>query len=87
MLFTKPINLNGAELRAELAAMNIFIDRITIEADGQLNIDIDAKDKNTAETIIAAHNGTTIAPEPTVEQKLESVGLNLSDLKIALGLA
>jgi len=86
MLFTKPINLNGAELRSELATVNIIVDRITVEANGQLNIDIAAKDKDIAEAIIAAHNGTIIPPEPTVDQKLASVGLNLGDLKAALGL-
>ena len=39
-----------------------------------------------ADALIAAHNPP--APvEPTVEQKLASVGLNLNDLKTALGLA
>ena len=32
-------------------------------------------------------NNPTPLPEPTVEQKLASVGLNLEDLKTALGLA
>jgi aspartokinase len=86
MLFTKPANLNGAELQAELANAGIVVDRIVIEANGELNIDIKSKDAKKAETVIAAHNGNTVAPEPTIEQKLASVGLNLGDLKAALGL-
>jgi hypothetical protein len=37
-----------------------------------------------AESLIANHSFTP--PEPTIEQKLASVGLNLTDLKTALGL-
>lgn len=38
--------------------------------------------KNEAEALIAAHNSTPPA-EPTVADKLASVGLNLDNLKIA----
>jgi len=38
-----------------------------------------------ADALIEAHNPTP-APEPTVEDKLASVGLSLTDLKSALGL-
>jgi hypothetical protein len=38
-----------------------------------------------ADALIAAHNPPA-AKEPTVEEKLASVGLNLKDLKTALGL-
>jgi hypothetical protein len=37
-----------------------------------------------AESLIANHSFTP--PEPTIEDKLASVGLNLTDLKTALGL-
>jgi hypothetical protein len=44
-----------------------------------------AKSQNEAQALLDAHN--PLAPtEPTVEQKLASVGLNLGDLKTALGL-
>ena len=39
-----------------------------------------------AEDVVAAHNGTTIAPEPTIDEKLASVGLSISSLKSALGI-
>lgn len=44
-----------------------------------------AKSQKEADDLLAAHNPTP-TPEPTVAEKLASVGLNLDDLKIALGL-
>jgi len=84
MLFTKPTNLNGAELIAELAAQGITVNRVTIEGNGQLSVPVDAKDEAKVAAIIAAHNGTTVAPEPTIAEKLASVGLSLEELKTAL---
>jgi hypothetical protein len=83
--FTKPIKLNGAELRQELKAEGIIVEKIYDFADG--TIGFETNNENTAATVVAAHNGTTVAPEPTVEEKLASVGLTLEDLKSALGLA
>ena len=59
--FTKPINLNGAELRQELnaAGVNITNDTSAVVLDGDvLFLDIAAKDKAKAETVLSAHNGT-----------------------------
>lgn len=88
--FDKPANLNGAELLNELAAVEIVLDLTTqaplIDGNGDLWLDVKSADKVKAGEVVAAHNGTTVAPEPTVEQKLESVGLNLADLKTALGI-
>ena len=84
MLFTKPTNLNGAELKAELAAAGVEAERITIEADGQLNVDITSGDLKKAEAVIAGHNGSTTATEPSIEDKLATVGLSLEELKAAL---
>ena len=82
--FTKPENLNGAELILELAAVDIVVEKVCDFGNG--TIGFDTNDELKAATVVAAHNGTTVAPEPTVEQKLASVGLNLDDLKSALGL-
>ena len=82
--FDKPTNLNGAELLAELKAAGIKATKII--QNGNRNIEIDLDDEIKAKPIIEAHNGTVIAPEPTVEEKLVSVGLSLPDLKTALGL-
>ena len=85
--FTKPQNLNGTELLAELNAGNVSITHSpVIDGNGNLWLDIAEADKAKATPIVAAHNGTIIAPEATVEDKLESVGLSVSDLKVALGL-
>ena len=85
--FNRPVNLNGAELLAELNAAGVAItERPFIDGNGDLWLDVASKDKSKAQAVVAAHNGTTVAPEPTIEQKLASVGLNLEDLKAALGL-
>lgn len=83
-LFSKPVNLNGAELIEELAEVGIIVEVIVDFADG--NIGFETNDEKKASQIVAAHNGTIVAPEPTIEQKLVSVGLNVNDLKAALGL-
>ena len=85
--FNKPQNINGTELLAELNAAGIKItEPPLIDGNGDFYLDVATKDKAKAEAIVDKHNGTTVAPELTVEQKLNSVGLNLGDLKAALGL-
>lgn len=88
--FTKPANLNGAELRNELNANGIAISddpfSIKLEGDGSLWLDIAEADKAKATSIVAAHNGTVAPIEITIEDKLASVGLSVTDLKAALGL-
>lgn len=88
--FDKPENLNGKELLNELAAVGIVLDINTqapfIDGNGDLWLDISELDKPLAENIINVHNGTTVAVEPTVEEKLALVGLNINDLKTVLGL-
>ena len=85
--FTKPENLNGAELLTELNAGGVVITKPpSIDGNNNLWLDIAEANKAKAAPIVAAHNGTTVAPEPTIEQKLASVGLSIGDLKTALGL-
>ena len=88
--FDKPANLNGAELLDELAAVGIILDKFEqaplIDGNGDFWLDVKSADKTKAAGVVAAHNGTTIAPEPSIEDKLASVGLTLPDLKAALGL-
>jgi len=85
--FTKPANLNGTELLAELNAANVSItESPIIDGEGNFWLEIAEADKAKATPIVAAHNGTITAPEPTVTEKLESVGLSIDDLKAALGL-
>jgi hypothetical protein len=85
--FDKPTNLNGSELMAELNAAGVKITEApAIDGNGDFWLDIAAKDKAKAEPVVAAHNGTIVAPELSVADKLASVGLNVEDLKAALGL-
>lgn len=87
--YTKPINLNGSQLRQELKNAGVIIldlaESVVVEND-DLWLDIKQADESAAAAVVAAHNGITVAPEPTIEDKLASVGLNLADLKSALGL-
>ena len=60
--FNKPENLNGAELKQELNAGGVFISddiwSVQDDANGLIWLDIAKSDKDAAETIVAAHNGT-----------------------------
>jgi hypothetical protein len=82
-IFTKPLNLNGKELKEELAEVGIFVDLISDLTDGTIGFLTD--NEELAASIVAAHNGTTVATQPTIETKLASVGLSLDELKAALG--
>ena len=85
--FDKPENLNGIELSAELADAGIELKQLPfIDGNGLLWLDVKPADKVKAATIVAAHNGNIEPQEATVADKLASVGLNIDDLKSALGL-
>jgi hypothetical protein len=82
--FTRPANFNGAELKNELADVGIIVE--FIRDNGIDTITFATSKEAEAAEIVAAHNGTLVAPEPSIEDKLASVGLNVIDLKTALGL-
>ena len=85
--FTKPQNLNGKELLDELSAVGVVVQGLPVDdGAGNLILNIASKDEAKAAEVVAAHNGNTVAPQPTIEDKLASVGLSLPDLKAALGL-
>ena len=85
--FDKPTNLNGAELLNELNVAGILINNSPyIDGTGDFWLDILPTDETKAAAIVAAHNGTIVAPQLTVAEKLASVGLSIDDLKVALGL-
>ena len=88
--FDRPKNLNGAELLQELitAGINISEDKSSMldNGEGSLLLDISDADKSAAATIVKNHNGTMIAPEQSLDDKLAIVGLTIADLKTALGL-
>jgi hypothetical protein len=89
--FTKPTNLNGTELRQELRLAGVdisdFPHAVAVDGNNNLLLDVSEKDKTKATQVVVAHNGTTVAPEPTIKAKLASVGLSVDDLKAALGLS
>jgi hypothetical protein len=83
--FDKPTNLNGAELLAELKAGGVVVTGLPlIDENGEFWLDVKETDKAKATTIVAAHDGTTLAPELTIAEKLASVGLSIEELKAAL---
>lgn len=85
--FNKPTNLNGTELIAEIKEAAVEINNVPIvDENGDLWLDIKAADETKVKSIVSKHNGTIIAPQPSVQDKLASVGLSIDDLKVALGL-
>jgi hypothetical protein len=83
--FEKPINLNGNELIAELETAGISVNSIPeLDENGFLLLDIDPKNETKAKAIVSKHNGTDGVKPMTVEQKLESLGLTLEELKSLL---
>lgn len=80
---------NGTKFRAELKNLNIDLpddkDAISI-SDGSLILKLDEKYRKTVEQALSNHDGTDITVELGINEKLASVGLNLDDLKVALGL-
>jgi hypothetical protein len=86
--FTKPEKLNGFQLRDELRAAGIKItdevDAVSVNGEQMLCLDIAKSAEAVASEVVANHVG--IDREPTIQEKLSSVGLNLNDLKQALGI-
>lgn len=75
--FSIPVEINGTQLKDELKAEDVFIREDALIVVGDFS-------KSEAESIIARHK--PIAPkEPTIEEKLASVGLSIEELKAALG--
>jgi len=85
--FTKPKNLNGAELLVELAAAGVQVEgRPSDDGEGLLSLDIASQDEVKAAAVVSAHNGTMTPKELTPTQKLfNATGLTVEEYK-ALGL-
>ena len=73
-----PAKLNGSQLQAELGCDEVYIRGDKLVIGGDLT-------EAEAAAGLAAHTPAAII-EPTIEQKLASVGLSVADLKTALGL-
>ena len=86
--FNKPENLNGTELLNELNAAGIKItEPPSIDGNGEMWLDILEKDQATAAPIVAAHNGTIIAPDKTAARQaiLDRLGLTTEEARILQG--
>jgi len=80
-------NINGEILKEELAAAGLETDIVifTFPEGNKIEMNgLSESDRKLAESIYKAHNPP--APtEPTIADKLASVGLSIDDLKAALG--
>lgn len=86
--FDKPLDFNGTQLCDELEAAGISINRETsplIDGNGVFWLDINSSDTDKAQEVLNKHK-SKVRPEPTILDKLASVGINLNELKVALGL-
>ena len=85
--FTKPTNLNGTELLAELNAGGVSItESAMIDGEGNFWLDIAEADKAKATPILAAHNGTIVAPDKSAEKAalLDKLGITDDEAKLLL---
>ena len=76
--FDVPVALNGNQLKDELKAQDVYVREDKLVIFSELS-------ESEVVKAIAAHK--PIAPkEPTIDEKLASVGLSIDDLKAALGI-
>ena len=86
--FDKPNNFEGVQFCEELEAVGVSINKNTspmIDGNGDFWLDIDPADTKKAQDVLNKHIPKP-RPEPTIADKLASVGLSIDDLKAALGL-
>jgi len=86
--FDKPINLNGEELLNELNAGGVKITEPPfIDGDGLFWLDIASKDETKTKSIVAAHNGNTVAPDKSAQRQAiaDRLGLTADELQVLLG--
>lgn len=84
--FDKPVNFEGVQLCDELEAAGISINRETsplIDGSGVFWLDINPADTQKAQDVLNNHRPKP-RPEPTIADKLASVGLSLDELKAAI---
>ena len=86
MQFTKPKNLNGTELLNELRAGGVEVTGWP-KLDGDVfSLDITEADKAKAASIVAAHNGTIVAPDKSADKAalLARLGITADEAKLLL---
>ena len=85
--FDKPINLNGAELLTELKDNGVVITEFPeIDGNGDFWLDVSEADQEKVAAVVAAHNGTTVAPD-YLEAKaalLAKLGITEDEAKLLL---
>jgi len=82
MEFNTPQSLNGAQLKDELKAQGIIVEKIDNNATGQISFVVDKAKEGLAASVVAAHVG--VDSVQTIADKLASVGLSIDELKAAL---
>lgn len=84
--FRKPINLNGTELIEELKQANINVVGLPMVEDEMLKLNISEADTANATAIVAAHNGTVIAPDllATKAALLAKLGITEEEARLLL---
>jgi hypothetical protein len=85
--FDKPAQLDGITLTAELQKVGVILTQPPyVDGNNDLWLDIKEKDIEKTNKIVVSHKGETTIIQLTVEEKMSKVGLNLDELKTALGL-
>jgi hypothetical protein len=76
--FNLPVNFNGEQFTNESQAKDVYVRENTLFVESE-------KTRAELELLLKNHKPKPVT-EPTVAQKLTSVGLSIDDLKVALGL-
>lgn len=91
-IFSKPNNLNGAQLRKELKAAGVtFTDEfqtICVNAENELVLEIKKTDEEKAKKVIENHNGIDvdlIKVKESAQAKLTALGLTEEEVASILG--
>lgn len=86
--FNAPAALSGQQLKNELIAAGVKIslgaDSIEMDGNGNLWLGIAAKDEAKAQEVLDAHSPVFAPVQISLEEKLESIGLTIEELKTAL---
>lgn len=86
--FEMPESFEGVQFLAELDAAGIVINSDTsplLDADGNLWLGINESDVAAAQEVLDSHIPLPPAA-PTIEERLESAGLSIDELREVLGL-
>jgi hypothetical protein len=84
MKFTKPELFNGKTFERECADAGIQLKSFYDDGEGNIVVDADAKSEAKIAGVLATHDGSD-TPLTTLE-KLEIAGVDLDELRAALGL-